>query len=88
MVRYVGERFGDAEHKQRIGDTFLADLMLNYNKKDFLKAKTLRASLELQNIFDKEYASVVNASDDTRAGSASYLVGAPFTALLKVSMEF
>jgi iron complex outermembrane receptor protein len=48
----------------------------------------LRLSLELTNLFDKEYVSVINAMDDSRAGSASYYVGAPFTALMTVSFDF
>lgn len=31
---------------------------------------------------------MINASDDTREGSASYYVGAPFTAVFSVGVEF
>jgi iron complex outermembrane receptor protein len=51
-------------------------------------ADAVKISLEFYNLFDKEYVSVINASDDTRAGSSSYYVGAPFTVLGKVSFEF
>jgi iron complex outermembrane receptor protein len=88
MVRYMGERYGDAEHRQRIGDHFLADLKLSYTHKNVFIADALKVSLEFYNLFDREYVAGINASDDTRAGSASYFVGAPFTAVLKVAMDF
>jgi len=88
MVRYVGDRYGDAEHQQRIGDYFLADLMLSYTHKTIPHLNAVRVSLELYNLFDRKYVAGINASDDTRAGSASYFVGAPFTAVMKVSMDF
>ncbi len=88
MVRYTGERFGDAEHHERIGDHFLADLMLSYTHKNIPHLNAVRVSLEMYNLFDREYVAGINSSDDTRAGSTSYFVGAPFTALVKVSMDF
>lgn len=87
-LTYVGARYGDAEHTERIGDHFLADLKMNYTLKKLPVAEALKVSLELYNLFDNEYVSVINAMDDTRAGSTSYFVGAPFTALMKVSLAF
>jgi iron complex outermembrane receptor protein len=88
MVRYVGERYGDAENTQRIGDHFLADLKLSTTHRKVFAADALKVSLELYNLLDREYVAGINASDDTRAGNASYFVGPPFTAVLKVSMDF
>lgn len=48
----------------------------------------MKLSLNLYNLFDKEYMSMISASDDTREGSASYYVGAPFTAVFRVGVEF
>jgi iron complex outermembrane receptor protein len=48
---------------------------------------TLKVSLEFTNIIDKEYISEINAMDDSRAGSTSYYVGAPFKTLCTVSLE-
>ena len=87
MVRYLGKRYGDAENEERIDDYIVADLKMGYAFRDLPLGKAVKLSLELTNLFDKEYVSVVNAMDDTRAGSASYYVGAPFTALLSVSFE-
>jgi iron complex outermembrane receptor protein len=88
MLSYIGERFGDAEHTEKIDDSFLADLKISHTFKKIPQVRELKASLELYNLFDNEYVSVINAMDDNRAGAASYLVGAPFTALMKVSMSF
>jgi len=88
MVRYLGSRYGDAEHKERIDDYFVADVKVSYTKKNLFFVETLKVSLEFINIFNNEYVSVINSMDDTQAGSTSYYVGAPFTALLTVSLEF
>lgn len=88
MVRYMGSRYGDAEHNEKIDDYVVADLKMGYTFNNFYFVDKLRLSLELINLFDKEYVSVINASDDSRAGSASYYVGAPFTAMMTVSFDF
>jgi iron complex outermembrane receptor protein len=88
IVRYVGDRYGDIEHKEHVPDYFLADLEVAYTWKNVWMAKSVRACLQLQNIFDRKYVSAINASDDTRAGSTSYYVGAPFSAVMNVSMQF
>ncbi|MBU3948778.1 MAG: TonB-dependent receptor [Proteobacteria bacterium] len=88
MARYSGKRYGDAEHKECIDDYVLADLKIGYSKKNLPFTDILKVSLEFMNIFDKEYVSVINSMDDTRAGSTSYYVGSPFTTMMTVSMEF
>ena len=87
-VRYLGERYGDAEHKEKIDDYVVADLSLNYVNRDVPWAEAFRMSLNLYNLFDTKYVSMISASDDTREGSASYYVGAPFTAVFSVGLEF
>jgi iron complex outermembrane receptor protein len=88
MVRYLGTRYGDAEHNEKIDDYVVADLKMGYTFTNLSFVDKLRLSLELTNLFDREYVSVINASDDSRAGSASYYAGAPFTALMTVSFDF
>ena len=87
-VRYMGERYGDVEHNEKINSYMVADLGVNYVNRDVTFAEALKLSLNLYNLFDAEYVSRINASDDTRAGSASYYVGAPFTAVFSVGLEF
>nr|NJM03870.1 TonB-dependent receptor [Desulfobacula sp.] len=89
MLRYLGERYGDVEHKEVVDDFITADLHLKYTRK--IKSwndTVMNIGLQLQNLTDEEYIAVVSASDDSRAGSTGYYAGAPFTAILAVSFEY
>jgi iron complex outermembrane receptor protein len=88
MIRYMSSRYGDAEHNEKVDDYVMADLKMGYTFNHFSFVDKLRLSLELTNLFDKEYVSVINAMDDSRAGNTSYYVGAPFTAMMTVSFDF
>ena len=88
MVRYMSKRYGDAEHKEKIDDYVVADLKMGYTFNNVSVIDKLRLSLELTNLFDEQYVSVINAMDDARSGNTSYLVGAPFTAMMTVSFDF
>jgi iron complex outermembrane receptor protein len=88
MVRYLGERYGDAENTEKIGDYTLADLKISYGRKNIGRIEELKVSLDFTNLFDKAYIALVNAMDDSRAGATSYYVGAPLTTLLTVSLAF
>jgi len=87
MLRYLDDRYGDAENTEEIDDYVVADLKIGYTRKDIAFFKALKVSLEFTNIFDEEYVSLINAMDDSRSGSTSYYVGAPFTTLLTFSLE-
>lgn len=88
MLRFLSERYSDAENEQVVDANTLVDLRASYtwNKPPF--AKSMKFTMELNNIFDEEYISVINASDDTRAGNATYMPGSPFSAMLIVSVDF
>jgi iron complex outermembrane receptor protein len=88
MVRYLGERYGDAENTEKIGGYTLADLRISYGRKNLGGIDALKVSLDFTNILDKEYVALVNAMDDSRAGATGYYVGAPLTTLLTVSLAF
>lgn len=88
MVRYMGSRYGDAEHNEKIDDYVVADLKMGYTFNHLCFVDKLKLSLELTNLFDHEYVSVINAMDDSRAGNTSYYVGAPFTAMMTASFAF
>lgn len=88
MLRYMGKRYGDVEHNEKIDDVILVDLNLAYKHHIKSFGKELKMSLQFQNLFDKQYISNITASDDSRAGSASYFVGAPFTMIGTVSFDF
>ena len=87
-VRYLGARYGNIAHTERVGSHAVADLGIRYTRKKVLGNATLKAGLELNNLFNRKYVSVINASDDNLGGGASYMVGAPFSAALKVGLEW
>ena len=88
MVRYLDERYGDAENTEKIDAYTSADLKIAYTRKHLSFADELRVSLDFINIFDEQYVALINAMDDSRAGVTSYYAGAPFTALLTVALGF
>jgi iron complex outermembrane receptor protein len=88
MARFLGARYGDAQHEERVDDYIVADLKISYTRKKVFFAESVKVSLELNNICDTEYISVINSMDDNRAGNTSYNVGAPFTTMFTVKAEF
>lgn len=87
-LRYLGERYGNTAHTERVGSHVLADLAVRYTRKKALGGGTLKAGLELNNLFDKKYVAVINSSDDNLGGGASYLPGAPFTVAFNLGLEW
>lgn len=87
QMRFIGKRFGDAEHKEEIPSYAVFDLKLNYIKEKIGMLKGLKISLEFDNIFNKKYVSVINAMDDA-VSDTTYGVGAPFTMRGSVSFAF
>jgi len=87
-VCYMGERYGDVEHEERVDDYVVGDLSVKYTYRDLDFADGIRFALDLYNLFNTQYVSMINASDDTREGGAGYYVGAPFTAVFSVGVEF
>lgn len=91
QTRYIGKRYGDCQHKEYIPSYAVFDLKLNYSKEKIGMLKRLKFSLELYNIFNKKYVSVINAMDDAVSGTtsgATYGVGAPFTMLGSILFTF
>jgi len=88
MVRYLGKRYGDAEHEEYIDDHVVTDLKFGYVKKNLPYVDALKVSLEFNNIFNEKYVSVINAMDDNREGNPSYYVGSPFNTMVNLSLEF
>ncbi|MCX7769915.1 MAG: TonB-dependent receptor [Proteobacteria bacterium] len=86
-MRYIGKRYGDVEHKERIPSYTVFDLSIGYTMENLGKIKTLKLSLDFDNIFDKKYVSLINAMDDAVAGT-TYGVGAPFSFKANLSFNF
>jgi iron complex outermembrane receptor protein len=87
IVRYVGKRYGDAEHAEKIPSYVVCDLRVSYEREKFYSLKDFRAGFEIDNLFDKKYISVINAMDDAVSGT-SYGVGAPFSVKAFISFSF
>lgn len=87
IIKYEGERFGDVQHNERIPSYVVCDLKVSYERKKFFIFKEFNVGLEVNNIFDKKYISLINALDDAVTGT-SYGVGSPFAIKTFVSFKF
>lgn len=88
LLRYTGKRYGDVENKERISDFAVVDLNISYTKKNIPWCKVFSAGVSFLNLFNTRYIGIINASDDTRQGSASYYAAAPFTVVGNVTVQF
>ncbi len=89
-IKYMSERYGDAENTQRIAPYAVADMSIGYAKKNKSGTfKEISGSLDLQNILGRKYISLIQASDDATAGtSMQYVQGAPFAAIATLALKF
>ncbi|MGB5684529.1 MAG: TonB-dependent receptor, partial [Candidatus Electrothrix sp.] len=87
-LRYLGNRYADLEHKSEVDGAALVDLRMSYTVPKFWGAEAVKCSFELNNLFDKEYISSINGYDDTRDGQATFYPGAPFSAMLTLSVTY
>ncbi|TAA75642.1 MAG: iron complex outermembrane recepter protein [Candidatus Electronema aureum] len=88
MLRYLGERYADAENRSEVDSAFVADLRMSYLLPPMLHSKEMKLSLELNNLLDEEYISSITGSDDSRGGQSSFYQGAPFSAMLIFSVRY
>lgn len=88
LVRYLGERFADVEHRERVDGSLLADLRVSWRLGARGPLRQVQANLDVMNILDEQAVSVINASDDSRAGTTSFLVAAPRTVAASVAVGF
>lgn len=87
MVRYLGERYGNATNTEEVDSAWLADFKAVYTHKNFYEKSTLKVALEVDNLFGKEYISVINASD-YETGTTTYQQGAPRSVMLTMGVKF
>lgn len=85
-ARYVGERYGDATNTEKVDSYIVYNALLEYETKQF--GTELLFGLEVTNLFDKDYISAINTSDDAMAGQASYFVGMPRTVMGYIGAKF
>ncbi len=88
VVRYTSSRYGDILHEEKIDGATLFDFDITYTTAfPKIKIQKLDLSLAFNNIFDKEYISIINTADYKTLGS-SYQTGAPFNVFFSVSASF
>lgn len=89
VVRYVGERYGDALNTEKVSAYTVADFHGVYRFGPSLGMRQVEAGFSLLNIFDRAYISSINAGqDDARPGATTYFVGAPRTAVLSLTARY
>lgn len=76
-LRYIGERYGDISHEEKIPAYTVVDLKLGYHMENIKYFKDVNFSLEVYNLFDKKYVA-----------SPSYYPGAPVTVLGSLALRF
>jgi iron complex outermembrane receptor protein len=87
IMRYTGSRYGDIVHSQKIDSSTIFDFEVGYSKEvKRFGMKKLDLSITLNNIFDKEYISIINTTDYQTLGS-TYMTGAPLTAYVSLSIS-
>lgn len=86
ILRYLGKRYVDVEHKYNVDAHYLVDLSIN---KDFKFDKhTLALSLVCTNLLDEEYISTFGASETNVKQDITYTVGAPRTLFASLSYKY
>lgn len=83
MLRYLGSRY---TNKGEVAGAALVDVRMSYTIPGIRPFAEMKISLELNNLFNKKYISVINASDDAREGVATFHPGAPFSAMLGINL--
>ncbi|WP_052464809.1 TonB-dependent receptor [Geoalkalibacter subterraneus] len=88
MLRYIGERYADMEHRQRVSSYTVFDLRGSYTFHNPGIGEQIRISLELNNLFDRRYTAVIDELDASLAGATTFYPGAPMTTILTASIQF
>ncbi|MDY0049556.1 MAG: TonB-dependent receptor, partial [Halothiobacillaceae bacterium] len=93
-ARYLGPRYGDVLNLERVGSVVLVDALAEYHL-----SRALAITLDVRNLFDREYIGPINAADDAIANftaalngvtgnGSSYQYGAPRSVFVGIAGEF
>ena len=85
ILRYMGERYDDSVHTNRVGGFSTVDLTLGYGQK--ATWGKLDYSVSVMNLFDKRYVGLID-SGDLQTGNVNYYPGAPRTLIAKLALKF
>lgn len=87
VLRWVGERYGDAQNTEEVDGYWTMDLSVAWSRQGPGPLDSLEVGLELTNLFDEAYVGGISTSDDG-TGRPEYFAGPPRSALLTVGARF
>lgn len=88
VIRYVGERYGDAANAQKVSAYTVTDVTLGYNIERVFGLQEATAKFSVLNLFDRQYVAEISPNDTDLSSNATYYVGAPRTFVGTVSVKF
>lgn len=88
VIRYVGERYGDAANAQKVSAYTVTDVTLAYNIERMFGLQEATAKFSVLNLFDRQYVAEISPNDTDLSSNATYYVGAPRTFVGTVSVKF
>jgi iron complex outermembrane receptor protein len=88
VVRVIGERYGDAQNKNKVSGYTVADFTVAYNIRQKFGLEEATLKFGVVNLFDKEYIAQISPSDTDLSSDAQYYVGAPRTFIGTVAVKF
>lgn len=86
LVHYLGKRYADSMHQEKVGGYTRVDLDLS--KKSKTGWGELSTSLAVVNLFDRKYIGLITAADVQGTGAYSFYPGAPLSVMGKMSLSF
>jgi len=88
VVRYIGERYGDAANMEKVSGFTLVDLTASYGIENMLGVDEATLRFGVMNLFDRKYVAEISPSDTDLSSGATYYVGAPRTFVGTVAVKF
>lgn len=88
VVRYIGERYGDAANIQKVSAYTVADFTVGYDATRLFDLEEVTMRVGVMNVFDSKYVSQIAPNDFDLSSNATYYVGAPRTFVGTVAVKF
>ena len=88
VVRYIGERYGDASNLQKVSAYTVADFTVGYDATRLFDLEEVTMRVGVMNVFDSKYVSQIAPNDFDLSSNATYYVGAPRTFVGTVAVKY
>ncbi len=94
IFRYLGKRYSDCLHYDKVDAYWLVDLSLSYTMKNAGKFDEVSFELNFINLFNKKYISIIHnyqdpvSIDQKTSASVDYFPGEPFTIIGGAKIKF